>query len=408
MYTLAIYLYTLGILLVSPFHRKARAMIKGRFKTFITLRKKIDKNKRYVWFHAASLGEFEQGRSLMERFRSLHPEYQILLTFFSPSGYEVRKNYEGADIVCYLPMDTPGNVASFLRLVKPEMAFFIKYEFWYNMIHSCYKHGIPVYSVSSIFRSNKVFFRWYGAGYARVLKMIAHFFVQDEESARLLALKGIKDNVTIVGDTRFDRVLDICHRAKDLPLVEAFVSNADKVLVVGSSWQPDESLIIPYFNKHSRLKLILVPHVIGDDRIRQIKEKIKRPCVCYTDAQVDTVADADCLIVNCYGLLSSIYRYGHIAYVGGGFGVGIHNVPEAAVHGVPVLIGPNNKGFREAQDLLRMGGVSTDNVADYFKSGVNLVAFGASIFKPALMQANDWETIGKNLSAFLEKVKACV
>ena len=356
MYTLAIYLYTLGILLVSPFHRKARAMIKGRFKTFITLRKKIDKNKRYVWFHAASLGEFEQGRSLMERFRSLHPEYQILLTFFSPSGYEVRKNYEGADIVCYLPMDTPGNVASFLRLVKPEMAFFIKYEFWYNIIHSCYKHGIPVYSVSSIFRSNKVFFRWYGAGYARVLKMIAHFFVQDEESARLLALKGIKDNVTIVGDTRFDRVLDICHRAKDLPLVEAFVSNADKVLVVGSSWQPDESLIIPYFNKHSRLKLILVPHVIGDDRIRQIKEKIKRPCVCYTDAQVDTVADADCLIVNCYGLLSSIYRYGHIAYVGGGFGVGIHNVPEAAVHGVPVLIGPNNKGFREAQDLLRMGG----------------------------------------------------
>lgn len=356
MYTLAIYLYTLGILLVSPFHRKARAMIKGRFKTFITLRKKIDKNKRYVWFHAASLGEFEQGRSLMERFRSLHPEYQILLTFFSPSGYEVRKNYEGADIVCYLPMDTPGNVASFLRLVKPEMAFFIKYEFWYNIIHSCYKHGIPVYSVSSIFRSNKVFFRWYGAGYARVLKMIAHFFVQDEESARLLALKGIKDNVTIVGDTRFDRVLDICHRAKDLPMVEAFVSNADKVLVVGSSWQPDESLIIPYFNKHSRLKLILVPHVIGDDRIRQIKEKIKRPCVCYTDAQVDTVADADCLIVNCYGLLSSIYRYGHIAYVGGGFGVGIHNVPEAAVHGVPVLIGPNNKGFREAQDLLRMGG----------------------------------------------------
>lgn len=356
MYTLAIYLYTLGILLVSPFHRKARAMIKGRFKTFITLRKKIDKSKRYVWFHAASLGEFEQGRSLMERFRTLHPEYQILLTFFSPSGYEVRKNYEGADIVCYLPMDTPGNVASFLRMVKPEMAFFIKYEFWYNMIHSCYKHGIPVYSVSSIFRSNKVFFRWYGAEYARVLKMISHFFVQDEESARLLATKGIKDNVTIVGDTRFDRVLDICRRAKDLPIVEKFVSNADKVLVVGSSWQPDESLIIPYFNQHSRLKLILAPHVISDDRIRQIKEKIKRSCVCYTEAQLDTIAEADCLIVNCYGLLSSIYRYGHVAYVGGGFGVGIHNVPEAAVHGVPVLIGPNNKGFREAQDLLRMGG----------------------------------------------------
>lgn len=356
MYSLAIYLYMLGIVLVSPFHRKARAMIKGRFKTFITLRKKVDKSKRYVWFHAASLGEFEQGRSLIERFRREHPEYQILLTFFSPSGYEVRKNYEGADIVCYLPMDTPGNVASFLRLIKPEMAFFIKYEFWYNIIHACYKHGIPVYSVSSIFRSNKVFFRWYGAGYVRVLKMITHFFVQDEESARLLASKGIKDNVTIVGDTRFDRVLDISRRAKALPLVEKFVSNADKVLVVGSSWQPDESFILPYFNRNSRLKLILAPHVISDDRLRQIGEKLRRPSVCYTDAQIGTVDQADCLIVNCYGLLSSIYRYGHVAYVGGGFGAGIHNVPEAAVHGVPVLIGPNNKGFREAQDLLRMGG----------------------------------------------------
>lgn len=356
MYSLAIYLYMLGIVLVSPFHRKARAMIKGRFKTFVTLRKKVDKSKRYVWFHAASLGEFEQGRSLMERFRREHPEYQILLTFFSPSGYEVRKNYEGADIVCYLPMDTPGNVASFLRMVKPEMAFFIKYEFWYNIIHACHKHGIPVYSVSSIFRSGKVFFRWYGAGYARVLKMVTHFFVQDEESARLLATKGIKDNVTVVGDTRFDRVLDIARRAKELPLVEKFVSNADKVLVVGSSWQPDESLILPYFNHHPRLKLILAPHVITDDRLRQIREKLKRPSVCYTEASEDTVAQADCLIVNCYGLLSSIYRYGHVAYVGGGFGAGIHNVPEAAVHGVPVLIGPNNKGFREAQDLLRMGG----------------------------------------------------
>ena len=224
------------------------------------------------------------------------------------------------------------------------------------MIRACHKRGIKVYSVSSIFRSNKVFFRWYGSGYSRVLNLIDHFFVQDEESARLLATKGIRDNVTIVGDTRFDRVLDICRRAKELPLVEKFVSNADKVLVVGSSWQPDESLIIPYFNQHPQLKVILAPHVISDDRISQITEKLKRPYVCYTEAQESTVADADCLIVNCYGLLSSIYRYGHVAYVGGGFGVGIHNVPEAAVHGVPVLIGPNNKGVREAQDLLRMGG----------------------------------------------------
>ena len=356
MYNIIIYLIQAGVAIASLFSDKVRKMWKGERASFGILREQIDPNARYIWFHAASLGEFEQGRPLMEELRKRHPEYKILLTFFSPSGYEVRKDYRGADVICYLPIDTIGNARKFLRIVHPVMAFFIKYEFWYNMIHACHKHGIPVYSVSSIFRPDKVFFRWYGRRYARVLKMITHFFVQDEESARLLATKGIRDNVTIVGDTRFDRVLDICRRAKELPLVEKFVSNADKVLVVGSSWQPDESLILPYFNQHPRLKLILAPHVISDERLRQIKEKLKRPSVCYTEARMETVAQADCLIVNCYGLLSSIYRYGHVAYVGGGFGAGIHNVPEAAVHGVPVLIGPNNKGFREAQDLLRMGG----------------------------------------------------
>ena len=401
MYSLAIYLYMLGIILVSPFHRKARAMFKGRLKTYLTLRRKVDKSKRYVWFHAASLGEFEQGRSLMERFRSQHPEYQILLTFFSPSGYEVRKNYEGADIVCYLPMDTPGNVASFLRLVKPEMAFFIKYEFWYNMIRACHKRGIKVYSVSSIFRSNKVFFRWYGSGYSRVLNLIDHFFVQDEESARLLATKGIRDNVTIVGDTRFDRVLDICRRAKELPLVEKFVSNADRVLVVGSSWQPDESLIIPYFNQHPQLKVILAPHVISDDRTSQITEKLKRPYVLYTEAQESTVADADCLIVNCYGLLSSIYRYGHVAYVGGGFGVGIHNVPEAAVYGVPVIIGPNNQKFREARALIENGGCREVRDAADFEREMNVFLTDREELNRAGKAAGDYIRGGAGATAMI-------
>lgn len=356
MYNIAIYLYLTGVAISSLFDKKVKKMWQGERQTVDTLRREVDPTAKYIWFHAASLGEFEQGRPIIERIKAKHPEYKILLTFFSPSGYEVRKDYKQADIVCYLPLDTIRNARRFLRAVRPVMAFFIKYEFWYNMIRACHKRGIKVYSVSSIFRSNKVFFRWYGSGYSRVLNLIDHFFVQDEESARLLATKGIRDNVTIVGDTRFDRVLDICRRAKELPLVEKFVSNADRVLVVGSSWQPDESLIIPYFNQHPQLKVILAPHVISDDRISQITEKLKRPYVLYTEAQESTVADADCLIVNCYGLLSSIYRYGHVAYVGGGFGVGIHNVPEAAVHGVPVLIGPNNKGFREAQDLLRMGG----------------------------------------------------
>ena len=355
-YSIAIYTYMLAVILVSPFNKKAWALVKGHVETFRILRKKIEKGSRYVWFHAASLGEFEQGRPLIERFRREHPEYKILLTFFSPSGYEVRKNYEGADVVCYLPFDTPGNVHSFMRLVHPEMAFFIKYEFWANFLSACKKRDIPVYSVSSIFRKDKVFFKWYAYSYAKVLKNIDHFFVQDEESANLLATKGIRQNVHIVGDTRFDRVVDICAQAKELPLVEEFIKGAETVLVAGSSWEPDEDLILPYFNKQPKMKLILAPHVISESHLHLIENKLKRPFVRYTETTPEDVNKADCLIINCYGLLSSIYRYGQIAYVGGGFGVGIHNVPEAAVYGVPVLIGPNNKGFREAQDLLRMGG----------------------------------------------------
>lgn len=356
LYALAIFLYKMAVLLVSPFHRKARLIVQGHRETFRILREQVEPGARYVWFHAASLGEFEQGRPLMERFRSQHPEYKILLTFFSPSGYEVRKNYSGADIICYLPFDTPRNVVRFFRHVKPEMAFFIKYEFWMNYILGCKYHHIPFYSVSSIFRQNKVFFRWYGWNYAQVLKLVTHFFVQDEESARLLATRGIRDNVTVVGDTRFDRVLDICRQARPLPLVERFAAGVPLVLVAGSSWAPDEDIIIPYFNTHPGMKLVLAPHVIGEDHLRQIEGKLRRPCLRYSQATEENVSQADCLIVDCFGLLSSIYRYGHFAYVGGGFGAGIHNVPEAAVYGIPVLFGPNNKGFREAQDMLRMGG----------------------------------------------------
>ena len=354
MYSFALYLYALAVILVSPFHKKARLMVKGQWNTFRILRKQIRRGERYVWFHAASLGEFEQGRPLMERLRREHPGYKILLTFFSPSGYEVRKHYEGADVVCYLPFDTPGNVRSFLRLARPCMAFFIKYEFWNNYLHACRRRGIPVYSVSSIFRENQVFFRWYGRSYSGVLRCVTHFFVQNEASRELLARKGIT-NVTVVGDTRFDRVLDIRRQAKELPLVEAF-KQGRTVQVAGSSWQPDEDLIIPYFNAHPQLKLVLAPHVVSEEHLAEIEGKLERPFVRYTQARTEEVSAADCLIVDCYGLLSSIYRYGEVAYVGGGFGVGIHNVPEAAVYGIPVLVGPNNGKFREAQDLLRAGG----------------------------------------------------
>ena len=356
LYTIAIYLYQFLVILVSPFHRKARTMLKGQREAFRILKQKVDKQADYVWFHAASLGEFEQGRPLMERFRREHPQYRILLTFFSPSGYEVRKNYDGADIVCYLPFDTPSNVYRFLHLIRPRMAFFIKYEFWMDYMWACHHYHIPFYSVSSIFRPNKIFFRWYGRPYAHTLKYVDHFFVQDEQSRELLARRGYVDNVTIVGDTRFDRVIDIARQAKELPLVERFCQGAPSVFVAGSTWPPDEDIIIPYFNSHPDQKLILAPHVIDDSHLRQIEQKLKRPCLRYSQATEANVAQADCLIIDCFGLLSSIYRYGQVAYVGGGFGAGIHNVPEAAVYGIPVLIGPNNKGFREAQDLLRMGG----------------------------------------------------
>ena len=356
LYTIAIYLYQLMVMLASPFHEKARTLLHGQRQAFRVLKEKVDREARYVWFHAASLGEFEQGRPLMERFRREHPEYKILLTFFSPSGYEVRKNYQGADIICYLPFDTPSNVYRFLHLIRPEMAFFIKYEFWMDYMWACHHYNIPFYSVSSIFRPNKIFFRWYGRPYARTLKYVTHFFVQDEQSRQLLASKGYVNNVTIVGDTRFDRVIDIARQAKELPLVERFCKDVSCVFVAGSSWPPDEELIIPYFNSHPNMKLILAPHVIDERHLQQIEQRLSRPSMRYTQATEDNVSKAECLIVDCFGLLSSIYRYGQVAYVGGGFGEGIHNVPEAAIYGVPVLIGPNNKGFREAQDLLRMGG----------------------------------------------------
>lgn len=353
MYSLIIYLYNLCVIVVSLFNPKARLMRRGHRNTWRILRHEVGTHT-YVWFHAASLGEFEQGRPLMERLRREHPEKKILLTFFSPSGYEVRRDYPGADIVCYLPFDTPLNARKFIRLARPEAAYFIKYEFWRNYIEVLHHRGIPVYSVSSIFRPGQIFFRSYGRGYSRCLHRITHLFVQNEESQRLLAQIGVTQ-VSVVGDTRFDRVIDIMQTAKPLPIAEAF-ARGRKVLVAGSTWPPCEDILIDYFNRHPNLHLIIAPHVVSEDHLREIESKLRRPSVRYTEATAEQAAEADCLIINCYGLLSAIYRYAEVAYVGGGFGVGIHNVPEAAVYGVPVLIGPNNKKFREAQALLAGGG----------------------------------------------------
>ena len=373
MYNIVIYIYLIGVVIASLFSKKVRNMWRGERQAIGIIKEKMDPNAQYVWFHAASLGEFEQGRPLMEQLKREHPEYKILLTFFSPSGYEVRKNYEGADIITYLPLDTIMNARRFLRTIRPVMAFFIKYEFWYNYLHILKYRKVPVYSVSSIFRPEQVFFKWYGRSYGRVLHCFTHFFVQNEISRQLLAKIGINE-VTVVGDTRFDRVLQIKEAAKQLPVVEAF-TDGHRTFVAGSSWQPDEDIFIPWFNAHKDWKLIIAPHVIGEDHLQQILSKIEGKAVRYTQASAEEVRDAQVLIIDCFGLLSSIYHYGEVAYVGGGFGVGIHNLPEAAVWGVPVIFGPNNQRFQEAQQLKACGGgLEINGAADFQHECTNHLA----------------------------------
>jgi len=373
MYNLIIYLYQLGVIIASLFNEKVRKMWRGEREAVRILKEKVDPNAKYVWFHAASLGEFEQGRPLMEQLRQEHPEYKILLTFFSPSGYEVRKNYEGADIICYLPLDTITNARRFLRTVRPVMAFFIKYEFWYNYLHILKHRNVPVYSVSSIFRPDQVFFRWYGRQYSHVLKCFTRFYVQNEESRELLAKLHIT-NVMVMGDTRFDRVLQIKAAARQLKEIECFCQPAQCVFVAGSSWPPDEDIFIRYFVEHKLLdygkwKLIIAPHVIDESHLAQIEQKLDGyKVVRYTKYDCRSFESADVLIIDCFGLLSSIYRYATVCYVGGGFGVSIHNTLEAAVWGKPVIFGPENKKFQEAQGLKACGGGLEITGAEDFSS----------------------------------------
>ena len=369
MYNLLLYIYELGIFVTGLFSKKVGRMWRGEREAFRILKKKVEPGAQYAWFHAASLGEFEQGRPIIEEYRRMYPDHRILLTFFSPSGYEVRKNYDGADIVCYLPIDTPTNALRFLRTVRPVVAFFIKYEFWYNYLHILRHRGVPVYSVSSIFRRDQIFFKWYGYQYRHVLRCFTHLYVQNEESRRLLALLGMK-NVTVTGDTRFDRVIQIARESKSIPVVRTF-TNGRRVFVAGSSWLPDEQIFLPYLAQHPDWKVVIAPHVIGESHLEQILKLLEgRRVLRYT--QIDTedakrLGDAEVLIIDCFGLLSSIYKYGDVAYVGGGFGVGIHNLPEAAVWNLPVIFGPNHERFQEAKELKECGGGIAIGDADDFR-----------------------------------------
>jgi 3-deoxy-D-manno-octulosonic-acid transferase len=352
---------------MSPFNKKARMTRIGQWFTNRILRKNIDRNVDYIWFHAASLGEFEQGRPMMEKLKKNYPEYKILLTFFSPSGYEVRKNYAGADVICYLPFDTPFKVKKFLNFANPKIAIFIKYEFWLNYLTELNKRGIETYIISAIFRPRQLFFRWYGAWYRKALLCYKHIFVQDEASKQLLAHYNIT-NVDVCGDTRFDRVIEIQNQSRLISEIEEFTKGSPLILIAGSSWSEDEEIIIPYFNEHPEVKLIVAPHEIHTEHLVYIQSLIQRPAVRLSEANINCMESKDCLIIDSFGLLSSIYRYGNVAYIGGGFGHGIHNTLEAAVYGIPVIFGPNYHKFKEARDLISCGGgYSVDNKEAFYK-----------------------------------------
>ena len=368
LYNISIFFYYLSILLVNPFHAKAKKWINGRKKIFQKLEAAIPKNEKIVWFHAASLGEFEQGRPLMEAFRKQYPEFKILLTFFSPSGYEIRKNDASVDFIFYLPIDSPTNVKKFIQLVNPQMAFFIKYEYWYNYLKILKKNNIPVFIVSAIFRPSQHFFQWYGEWFRKMLKNISFFFLQNQNSAALLDEIGFS-NFIISGDTRFDRVFEVAQHTKEFPLIEEFAKDS-KVVVAGSTWLADEKILAVYFNENKNsLKLIIAPHEIHEEHIQQILQLFKNKTLRYSGINQENINEADILIIDNIGILTHIYQYGHIAYIGGGFGKGIHNILEAATFGLPVVFGPNYQKFDEAKELVaREGAFTIDDIKGFNKT----------------------------------------
>ena len=351
LYSFAGILASAGLHLAARFSPKARLIIEGRKDTPRRLGR-LDATRPVVWFHASSLGEFEQGRPLMEAVRRVHPEYQILLSFFSPSGYTVRQDYAGADVVVYLPSDRSSSVRRFLDLARPSKAIFIKYDFWPTMLYELRERGIPTYLISAIFRPDQLFFRPWGKWYLRLLTLFEHLYVQDEDSRQLLQRHGITA-VSVAGDTRFDRVIEIASAAQEIPEAAALEG---KVLVAGSTWPEDEAILLPYFNRLSREhKLIIAPHEIHEEHLQAIEAQLTRPSIRYSQLQAGVRGEYDCLIIDCFGLLSSIYRYGRYAWVGGGFGKSVHNTLEAAVYGIPVFFGPEVHKHREVRELIRRG-----------------------------------------------------
>ncbi|MFD2571437.1 3-deoxy-D-manno-octulosonic acid transferase [Spirosoma soli] len=371
LYNTGILAYQFLLRLVAPFNPKARQWINGRRNWTDALSKKLSGNTSPVaWFHAASLGEFEQGRPVIEAFRAQYPDYRILLTFFSPSGYEVQKNYKDADCIMYLPADTPSNAQQFVSLVKPKLVFFIKYEFWHNYLNALQANHVPILLFSAIFRPNQLFFKPYGSFYRNLLAHFAHILVQNQESVELLKAIHV-NNVTLAGDTRFDRVAQVASAKQEIPIARAF-KDSQPLLVVGSAWPDDMNVLIPFVNGFDKsLKVIIAPHEINDAEIEQWRRQLTKSSIRFSQATETTAPNADVLFIDNIGMLSSLYQYGNFAFIGGAFKQGLHNVLEPATFGMPIFFGPDYSKFQEAVDLVDEEAAFPVNTADELMATFN-------------------------------------
>lgn len=368
LYNLSILLYHFFIHLAAPLHSKAKLWLNGRQHLFKKLKEKISNEEKIIWLHCASLGEFEQGRPLIEQLKKEKPKHKILLTFYSPSGYEIRKNYPLADYVFYMPLDTAAHARQFLDIVQPDVVYFIKYEFWYHFLSELKKRGIPTLLVAAVFREQQVFFKWYGGFFRKMLESFSHIFVQDNASLDLL--KSIEiEHVSVAGDTRIDRVMSIAKEAKDFPLIAKFSANAP-VLVAGSTWPKDEAILADFINKNHEndWKYIFAPHEIKDNKITHLESLLQVATLRYSKANTTNIINAKVLIIDNIGMLSALYQYGKVAYIGGGFGAGIHNTLEPIAFGLPVIFGLKYQKFIEAQWLVQHRGAFVVQHQDDFQT----------------------------------------
>lgn len=387
------YVLEIGLKTIALFSSgKIRLGVEGRKKTFQILEKKRDTSKKLIWFHAASLGEFEQGRPLIEKMKSQYPDYQILMTFFSPSGYEIRKNYPHADIITYLPIDTKRNAERFLEATKPDMIFFIKYEFWFYFLKTATDKKIPTYYIAALFRPQQFFFAWYGKFMQPILQKISHYFVQNETSKKQLESIGI-NQISVVGDPRIDRVVELAAQAKKFPIVEDFCQGKN-VMVIGSSWSQDEAILLSFIAKNTDWKFIIAPHEIDEKHLQDIENQSLVKIIRYSKYEKNS--DANLLLIDNIGMLNSLYGYGKIAYIGGGFGSGIHNTLEPMAYGLPVIFGPKYQKFEEANAMIStipQGAFSIRNTEDL-----------AAVFA-FLKEEKNYDAASKTVLKYMEKNK---